>query len=222
MGNQDNMFGSIFQNEDYLRKLAQAAAGSQYDVAKNTSVMNSDLSKEPAPDGFWTKALASGLQKMTSNVTDGIMNGDEKTPKELKTSAIENFTDGKGALTRTAETAPDTIDYSEVLRNANTTQLAGITPGYLSESVNINKEETAAMMDKSDQFAEGSLLGSKVVKDKNAAFDAVSRGLGTNYTTEGIHKTNRDDPHMESGLKSLGKDTDWMAILQTLAKVASA
>ena len=93
--------------------------------------------------------------------------------------------------------------------------------GYLGESVNINKEETAAMMKKSDQFAEGSLLGTKLPSDKNAAFD-VTKGLTPNMTTEGIHKTNRDDPHMESGLKSLGKDTDWMAILQTLAKVASA
>ena len=223
MADQGNMFSSIFKNKDYLTKLAQAAAGSQYDPAVTTKVgANKEglVSGDAAiiDDGPVQTALKNSLSNMASGFTDGLFKKEEvaaggKTPEEVKTSAINNFTD-VGALS-------SNIDYSKELRNANPTQVASLTPGYLSKSVNINKGETAAMMNKADQFAEGSALGKDLAEGKNAAFDAT-KGLTPDMSTEGLFVDNRKDQDMLSGTKAFGKSTDWAAVLQAVVKAASA
>ncbi len=220
-GQGGNMYGSIFQNEDYLKKLAGIMQGSEFNVGNNTSVAagNAGLIKGKdslAGDGPLTTAARNAGQKMLSGFTDGMFS-DKKTADT--TAEPKKVSDATGAL---SDTNPYSVANMSEEQKARIASMVQPNNGSISTAEAVKVDDKGKLKEHVDNFTKSGVLSKDLVDGKNAAFDAT-KNIASNMTTKSIGQQIKDiDPDSISGVNAIEKNQTAALIAQIIGSMAKA
>ncbi len=217
MFNSPGLYNSIFSDENLVNKKLNKY-GFNKDNKSDFGMVGGLGSL--VEDGPGKRALASAgqnfLNKAISGFTDPKKEGeDPKVVAALSTGAT-------GENTNLTSGASDSIQ--------NISDMVATADGGLSKAVTLDEEKTGEMANLGEEYKQGSLrvgenekanvFGQSAASKENDIGQKDNYGYNPAINTAQFQKNM--DPYAVGGVNAGGKSTDWAAILQTLAKIATA